>query len=139
MGRPYAEPVEVARALLAAENAHDAGAAASLFAEDAVARASMDRFTTPDEIRRWQDFLAASDLHIEPGEFRQDGDRVQWGGTIAADFFRNLGLAELTGNWEIVVSSGKITSFTFSLSSEALAQVRSRSGGEGAGERMEAD
>lgn len=106
------DPVAVAKELVARENAHDVDGAIALFADHALVMSSMDRFDTPAEVRRWQEDLAAGNLHLEPLEFRCEGNTVRWDETIAVDFFRNLGLEQHEGSCEIVVHDGNITAFT---------------------------
>ena len=120
-----ASPTDIARALIAAENARDVDGVMALFAPDPTVRSSMDLMTTTAAVRRWQEVLATSNLHIEMNNDLQTvGNIARWTGTIAVDLFRKMGLDVLDGSWEIAVEQGKITEFTFSLAPDALAQVQ---------------
>ena len=118
-------PRTVAEALIVAENEHNILGAVALFADGAVVQSSMDTFTTPDEIRGWQEELATNHLEIVPGSIDVEGDSARWRGTIALDPFRSLGLETLEGNWEIRVKEGMITDFSFGLSSDSLSRLQS--------------
>ncbi len=123
---PYvASPADIARALIAAENARDVDGVMALFAPDPTVRSAMDLMTTTDAVRRWQEVLAAGDPQIAMNDdLRVAGNVARWTGTIALDLFRKLGFTVLNGSWVITVDQGKITEFTFSLASDALAQVQ---------------
>ena len=118
------DPIAVAKELVARENAYDVDGAIALFADHAVVVSSMDKFDTPAEVRRWQEELAAGNIHLEPLEFRCEENTVRWDETIAVDFFRNLGLEQLEGSCEIVVHDGKITAFTLALSADSVERLQ---------------
>lgn len=120
-------PIEVARALIAAENARDIDGAMALFAPYPTVKLSMGSLTTTEAVHRWQEELAAGNLHIEAKDMQAEGNLVRWTGTIAVDLFRRMGLEVLGGSWEIAVEKGKITTLTFSLSPEAAALVQAAS------------
>jgi hypothetical protein len=120
-------PIEIARALIAAENAHDVDGAMALFAPDPTVKLSMATLTTTEAVQRWQEELAAGNLHIEVDEMQAEGNIARWTGMIAVDLFRRMGLQELSGSWEIAVEKDKITAFTFGLSPDAAALVQAAS------------
>ena len=75
-------------------------------------------------MRSWQEELAAGNPRLIANEFQADGDTVRWTGSLAVDFFRNLGLEVVEGQWVISVEEGRIATFSFSLAPDDLARVR---------------
>lgn len=118
------DPLALAKAFVAAENAHDVEAVVALFTDDAEVHSSMHVCTTTEQIRAWQQELAEGAIEIKPNPFEVDGDVVRWTGALAVAYFRNLGLASVTGQWEITARAGKIASLNFALTPDAIATVQ---------------
>jgi hypothetical protein len=108
--------------LIAAEAAHDVDAAMATFADDAVVTlADGSVYDTPEGIRGWQQALADGHFRIEPEGLYVDGNTVSWMGEISLDAFRQMGIPVLGGIWKLVVEDGKVKTFDFSFTPEALA------------------
>lgn len=116
---------DVAKALIAAEDTNDADAAAALFADDAVVTlADGSVYDTPEGVRGWQQALADGHFRLEPVHFAVDGNTVTWDGTISLDAFRALGIASMAGNWTLDIEDGKVKTFDFSFTPEALTELQ---------------
>jgi len=114
----------VARALIAAENAHNVTASVALFAPGAIVNLPTGVFVGTAEITQWQRELAA-------GNFRADittpvavtPEVVTFSGTVAVDTFRSLGLASLESTWQLTIQGGLITTFNFNFTPAAGARL----------------
>ncbi len=114
-------PEDVAKAIIAAENSNNVDAAAALFADDAVVTlADGSSYNTPDGVRGWQQSLADGHFHLEPINMQVDGNTVSWTGDIFLDAFRSLGIAAMGGNWTLDIENGKIKTFDFTFTPDAL-------------------
>ena len=114
-------PEEVAKTLIAAEDSNDVDAAMANFAPDAVVTlADGSKYDTPEGIRGWQQALADGHFRLEPVNMQVDGNIVSWTGNISLDTFRNLGIAELEGNWKLDIEDGKVKTFDFTFTPDAL-------------------
>lgn len=119
------DAASVARALIAAENAHDVNAAVNLFAPGAIVNLPTGVFTTRAEIEQWQRELAA-------GNFRADitppvavtPEVVTFSGTVAYDPFRQLGISPLEATWQLVIQQGRVTVFNFDFTPAATARLQ---------------
>lgn|GEM_PF-4179191 len=110
-----------AATLIGAEAAHDVDAAAAAFADDAVVTlADGSVLDTAEAIRAWQQELADGHFRIEPEGLSVDGNTVSWNGEISLDVFRQMGIPVLGGIWTLVIEDGKVKSFDFSFTPEAL-------------------
>ncbi len=117
-------PLDVAQALIAAENSNDVDTAVAQFADDAVVTlADGSVFDTPDGIRGWQQSLADGHFRLEPVNIQVDGNHVSWTGEIWLDAFRNLGIAAMGGNWALDIEGGKVKTFDFTFTSDALTKL----------------
>src|SRR5438270_901323 len=117
-------PDNVAKALIAAEGSNDVNAAVALFAPDAVVTLPTGVLDTAAKIQAWQQELAAGNFRIEPEGRYVHGDTISWTGEISLDLFRNMGIASLGGNWELVAKDGKVKSFKFSWTPDALVKLQ---------------
>jgi hypothetical protein len=114
-------PEEVAKTLITAEDSNDVDAAMANFAPDAVVTlADGSKYDTPEGIRGWQQALADGHFRLEPVNMHVDGNIVSWTGNISLDTFRNLGIAELEGNWKLDIEDGKVKTFDFTFTPDAL-------------------
>ncbi len=114
-------PEDVAKAIIAAENANDVDAAVANFAPDAVVTlADGSKYDTADGVRGWQQALADGHFKLEPVNMQIDGNIVTWTGVISLDTFRGLGIADLGGNWKLDIEDGMIKTFDFTFTPDAL-------------------
>lgn len=119
-----ADAVSVARALIAAENAHNVPLALSYFAPGAIVILPTGVLASPAEIEGWQRELAA-------GNFRADITTpvavtpaiVTFSGNVSLDLFRSLGLSSLDAIWELTTALGQITTFNFNFTPAAGARL----------------
>jgi len=117
-------PEDVAKALIAAEDSNNVDGAVANFAPDAVVTlADGSKYDTPDGVRGWQQSLADGHFRLEPVNMKVDGNIVTWTGTISLDTFRNLGIADLGGNWKLDIEGGKIKTFDFTFTPDALTEL----------------
>jgi ketosteroid isomerase-like protein len=121
------DPVSVFDGFNAAVNAHDVDAALAFFADDAVVQfpnqppPNIHRGT--QQIRAWLQADAAQHIHVQTDNIQVADDRVTGIGKVAVDSLQPLGIT-LEGPVEVVVRGGKITSFTFTVSQDTLAQLQ---------------
>lgn len=119
------DAVSVARALIAAENAHDVNTVVNLFAPGAIVNLPTGVFVTRAEIEQWQRELAA-------GNFRADitppvavtPEVVTFSGTVALDLFRQLGISPLEATWQLIIQGGRVTIFNFDFTPAATARLQ---------------
>jgi hypothetical protein len=119
------DAVSVARAIIAAENAHDVNGAVNLFAPGAIVNLPTGVFVTRAEIEQWQRELAA-------GNFRADitppvavtPEVVTFSGSVAYDPFRQLGISPLEATWQLVIQQGRVTVFNFDFTPAATARLQ---------------
>jgi hypothetical protein len=117
-------PEDVAKGLIAAEDANNVDAAVAYFADDAVVTlADGSKYDTADGVRGWQQSLADGHFRLEPVDMQVDGNTVSWTGTISLDAFRSLGIADLGGNWKLDIEDGKIKTFDFTFTPSALTEL----------------
>ncbi len=117
-------PEDVAKALIAAEDSNNVDAAAALFADDAVVNlADGSHLDTPEGIKGWQQALADGHFRLEPVNMAVDGNMVTWDGTISLDLFRNLGIAYMASNWKLDIEDGKVKTFDFTFTPEAVTEL----------------
>jgi hypothetical protein len=114
-----------------AENANDAEASAAFFTTDAEVRLPTGTLTTPEQIRVWQDGLAAGHFSANVPDREVSGNKATLHGTVGFDLFRNLGLPAVESTWEILVVDGKIKSFIYTFSPEAGARIAAAMAGHG--------
>ena len=139
LGAPTAsaqtDAVSVARALIAAENAHNVAAAVALFAPGAIVNLPTGALVTRAEIEQWQRDLAAGNFHAEiTTPVAVTPEVVTFSGTIAIDTFRRLGISSLESTWQLTVQLGQITTFNFAFTPAAAARLQAAlAGGSGGG------
>jgi hypothetical protein len=117
------DPASVAQALIAAENAADVEAAVALFHEDAVVNDASGQLVGSAEIRVWQEGLRLGHFHADISNPRVDGEEATFDGSCSFDPFRQLGIETLTCTWTLVVEEGRVRTFNFWFSPEALARL----------------
>lgn len=119
-------PEDVARALIAAEDTNNVDAAVAEFADDAVVTLPppFGVLDTPDKIRAWQQELADGHFRLEPINIQADGNVVTWTGNVSLDTFRSLGIASMSANWQLDIEDGKVKTFDFSFTPEALTALQ---------------
>lgn len=119
------DAVSVARALIAAENAHDVNAAVNLFAPGAIVNLPTGVFVTRAEIEQWQRELAAGNFHAETTPpVAVTPEVVTFSGTVALDSFRRLGISPLESTWQLTIQLGRVTTFTFDFTPAATARLQ---------------
>jgi hypothetical protein len=126
-GFAQSSPEDVAKALIAAEDSNNVDAAVANFADDAVVTLPTGVFDTPDAIRGWQQELADGHFRIEAIGITADGNTVSWTGEVSLDLFRSMGIASLGGNWVLDIENGKIETFDFSFTPDALNELQAGS------------
>jgi ketosteroid isomerase-like protein len=102
--------------LTAAINAHAVDAALAFFAEHAVVHVPDQQPTMhrgKDQIRAWLQDDAAHNISVALDQLQEAGDAVTARAKVANDPLREAGIGSVTGQLEIVVQQGRITSFTF--------------------------
>ena len=128
------DAVSVARALIAAENAHDVPGAMALFAPGAIVNLPTGALVTRAEIEQWQRELAAGNFRAEiTPPVAVTPEVVTFSGTVALDSFRRLGISPLEANWQLTVQLGRVTTFNFSFTPAAAARLGAALAGGGAG------
>lgn len=126
------DAVSVARALIAAENAHDVGAAVSLFAPGAIVNLPTGPLVGTSQIEQWQRELAAGNFRAEiTPPVAVTPEVVTFSGTVALDAFRRLGISPLEATWELTVQLGRITIFNFNFTPAAAARLQAALAGGG--------
>lgn len=120
-----ADAVTVARALIAAENAHNVSAAVAMFAPGAVVNLPTGSLATTAAITQWQQELAAgSFVAVTTAPVAVTPEVVTFSGTVAVDLFRSLGIASLDSTWQLTVQLGKVTTFNFNFTPAAGARLQ---------------
>jgi len=117
-------PAQIAEALIARENAHDVEGAVALFTDDAVVNLEGEVLTGTQQIRVWQQGLATGHFHGEMSTPQTVGDQVIWRGIVELDRFRELGLPQLDGIWDLTLEGEKIKAFTFTWPPESRARLQ---------------
>jgi hypothetical protein len=128
-----ADAVSVARALIAAENAHDVPAAVALFAPGAIVVHATGQLASIAEITDWQRELAAGNFHAEiTTPVAVTPEVVTFSGNVSLDSFRSLGISTLDANWQLTVALGRVTTFSFDFTPAATARLLAAIAGAGA-------
>jgi hypothetical protein len=119
------DPASAVAAFIAGENAHDVAGVTALFTSDASVSLATGPLQGTDQIRAWQQELADGHFAIEvTSPVNVSGSKADYTVTIALDSFRQLGLASLAGTEDMVLTNGKISSFTFAFTPEAAAMLQ---------------
>jgi hypothetical protein len=126
-GFAQSSPEDVAQALIAAEDSNNVEAAVANFADDAVVTLPTGVYDTPDKIRGWQQELADGHFRIEAMGMTADGNTVSWTGEVSLDLFRSMGIATMGGNWVLDIENGKVKTFDFSFTPDALNKLQAGS------------
>jgi hypothetical protein len=133
------ESVSVVEDFDAAWNAHDEDAVLDFFADNAVVKleppapGEPEAYTGKEQIRAFVQtympgFHVESRDHQVAGYQEGVGERVIWESTVSSDSFRSLGVDPVEGMTEAIFESGKVKSFTFTLSQETLAKMQEAGG-----------
>ncbi len=121
------DPLVVSNALWDANNAHAIDAALALFADDAVLQLAPPRATRSfgkAGIRTWLAENTAGHNHSEVvGTPQVAGDKATFAIELASDVFRAAGISPVPFAIEIVVTGGKIESFTAFPTAETAAKL----------------
>ncbi len=121
------DPLAVSNALWDANNAHAIDAALALFADDAVLQLAPPRSTRyvgKAGIRTWLEENTAGHHHSEVvGTPQVAGDKATFTIELASDVFRAASISPVPFVIEIVVSGGKIKSFTAFPTAETNAKL----------------
>jgi hypothetical protein len=127
------DAVSVARALIAAENAHDVAAAVSMFGPGAIVVHATGQLTSTAEITAWQRDLAAGNFHADiTAPVAVTPEVVTFTGTVSLDSFRSLGITSLDATWRLTIQAGKVTTFVFDFTPAATARLLAAIAGAGA-------
>jgi hypothetical protein len=119
------DAVAVARALIAAENAHDVAAAVGFFGPAAIVNLPTGALVGRAEIEQWQRELAAGNFRAEiTPPVAVTPEVVTFSGTVALDSFRRLGISPLDASWELIIQLGRVTIFNFSFTPAATARLQ---------------
>jgi hypothetical protein len=114
-----------------AENANDAAASAAFFTADAQVSLPTGALSTPEQIREWQNGLAAGHFRADVPDWQVSGNKATLRGTVGFDPFRNLGMPSVDSTWEFVVKDGKIKTMIYNFSPEAGAKIAAGMTGHG--------
>src|SRR5258708_7802470 len=98
------DPATIYKALVTAQNAHDADAATALFSDDGIAIAGTRIYKGADSIKAWFQVQATINYHIDPGTPLVTNDMLLVQDKISTDAFTKLGLAPLTDDVQVVVA-----------------------------------
>lgn len=121
------DPLAVSNALWDANNAHAIDAALALFTDDAVLQLAPPRSTRyvgKAGIRTWLEENTAGHNHSDVvGAPQVMGDKATFTIELASDVFRAAGISPVPFVIEIVVTGGKIRSFTAFPTAETTAKL----------------
>lgn len=126
---PTPSPQDVANSWVDALNKGDIDATLSYLAEDAVVTISpFDPngdavFTGHDQIRTWYESQVAGNGSTTLSNCQINGETITCLDTFADDYFRNMGVEFIEGDWIAVVRDGKIQSYIFKMTPETLAKL----------------
>jgi hypothetical protein len=124
------DPKSVFDGFHAAVNAHDVEAALAFFADDAVVQfpnqSPPNVYRGKAEIRTWLQGDADQHIQVTTEQLNIAGDKLTWIAKVVTDDVRGSGIV-IEGPAEAVVQSGKITSFSFTLSDATLAKLAAAS------------
>ena len=110
-------------AFISGENAHNVDAVTALFDDNATVMLATGPLQGKDAIRAWQQELSDGHFSISiTGAVNISGSKADYPVTVALDAFRQLGFDSLDGTEDMVVSNGKIVSFTFAFTPESGAK-----------------
>lgn len=105
-------------------------AALAYWADDAVVRligvppGEPDSYAGKDELRTWLESLSAIHFEIQEELIEVEGDTVTVRALSWSDPTRQLDVAPLEATEVYVVKNGKITSLTWTITSESLARLQ---------------
>jgi ketosteroid isomerase-like protein len=118
------DPAAVVTAYYEAALAGDIDAYLALVADDAVVVIpGFGTYTGLEEIRAWMEGLSALNAHSEYEILQVEGDTVTLRTTYTDDDFRALGVV-LEADEVIVVQDGKVTSDTWTITDESMAELQ---------------
>jgi ketosteroid isomerase-like protein len=116
------DPLAIVNSWLEAINAGDVDAALSHLADDA--QITSDRvYTGKEEIRGWYERQVAANGTSTLSDCQVDGETVTCTSVYTDDGLHAMGVDSLEGELVLVVSDGKIQSYTFTMSPESLAKL----------------
>lgn len=128
------DAVSVARALIAAEAAHNVSAAVGFFAPGAIVNLPTGTLATPAAILAWQQELAAGNFQpVINTPVAVTPEVVTFSGTVAFDLFRSVGIASLDSTWQLTIQLGKVTTFNFDFTPASAARLGAALAGAGSG------
>jgi hypothetical protein len=113
------DPASVYKALVDAQNAHDADAATAQFTDDGIAIAGSRLYSGKDSIKAWFKAQATTNYHIDPGTPQVTNDRLVVEDKIMTDAYAKLGLTPLADNVQVVVVDGKIKTYVLRLTPQS--------------------
>jgi len=120
------DPKSVFDGFHAAVNANDVDAALAFFTDDAVVQfpnqPPPNVFRGKTEIRAWLKGDADQHIQVKTEQVKVAGDTMTWIAKVDTDDVRALGIT-IEGSAEAVIQSGKIKSFSFTLSDATLAKL----------------
>ena len=111
-------------------NAGNHEAALAYWADDAVVRLigvppdQPDTYEGKEQLRGWLESLSAIHFEIQEELIKEEGDTVTVRALSWSDPTRQLGVAPLEATEVYVVKNGKITSLTWTITSESLARLQ---------------
>jgi hypothetical protein len=130
-GAQATDPRSVFTTLVTAVNAHNVDAALALFADTATVRIvpappppERELYTGRQEIRTWLEGQVAQNIRVESRSLQVEGDRVTDQTQVYENVFRMLGLDFIETTTVVVVSGGRVTSFTSTQTPASLARLQ---------------
>ncbi|MFN2291430.1 MAG: nuclear transport factor 2 family protein [Anaerolineae bacterium] len=116
------DPLTIVNSWLEALNSGDVDAALSYLADGA--QITSDRvYTGKEEIRGWYERQVEANAVSTLSDCQVDGETVTCQSVYADDGLQAIGVDSLEGELVLVVSDGKIQSYTFTMSPESLAKL----------------
>jgi len=119
-----ADPVSVARAFGAAENAHNVDAVVALFTEDAVITTPFGTFRGTDQIRQFVQSLVAGNIRTVGRDYQASGDQVTFIRAATTTDFLAMGVAPVDFKIVGLIQAGKIKNWDVSYTPEAAAKIQ---------------
>jgi len=113
----------------AAMNNHDVNRALQCFDDNATMTFSSSPPGWPDslrgkkEIRQFLEKLSEG-FHVEPKNFRESGDHVEWMSHMTSNMLKEVGLDSAETTVKAVVKNNKIISFSPAFTAETMAKLQ---------------
>jgi hypothetical protein len=123
------EFVTIAKAFVAAWNAHDLDAVVDFLTDDVVARVGPapaplgSEFTTGKRHARGQVREQLPGFHAETWDYRASGNKVTWAFEYSSDTWRNMGVDPVEGAVEVIFEGDKIKLWSITVSQRTRQKI----------------